>query len=248
MNNHHVSGRLLTQHFTFNCGKPYKLVVDVDSMPFDKSPEVVNKGLELIHKRVGLIYPDAEFNEILSVGYFYHDDGEAALGDTVASIYLGPPRRFLFHLKPKYVNETQRSKSQDVNGDMLEMFGSAIEEGNRYHDYAGKGYSKILVALGGTVRTFQIAVTARRNTPEHASTYARKEARGPTIIQPRKTPNNNTHPTPPAPPAPLAAPLLPAASVTAAPRPSPPAPPAHLKAPLFSSVPSISAVPAIRTT
>ncbi|KAL7269960.1 hypothetical protein RUND412_007342 [Rhizina undulata] len=271
LNNHHVSGRLLTQHFTFNCGKPYKFVVDVDSMPFDQSPEVVNKALELIHKRVGLIYPDAEFNEILSVGYFeeqkmgYHDDGEAGLGDTVASISLGAPSRFRFRLKSKYVNETQRWKSQDVNWDMVEMFGNAIEGGNvSRRKKKSKGSTRVkldlLLSHGDTMimrgkdiqkywehsavpsGLFRIAVTARQITPEHASAYARKQAR------PRKTPNNNTHPTPPAHPAPVAAPLLPAASVPAAPLSSPPAPPAPLMAPLFSSVPSMYAVPAIRAT
>ncbi|KAL7265870.1 hypothetical protein RUND412_011602, partial [Rhizina undulata] len=246
-------------------------------MPFDQSPEVVNKALELIHKRVGLIYPDAEFNEILSVGYFeeqkmgYHDDGEAGLGDTVSSISLGAPSRFRFRLKAKYVNDTQRWKSRDVNGDMVEMFGNAFEEGDvSGRKKEGKGSTRVkldlLLSHGDTMimrgrdiqkywehsavpsGLFRIAVTARQITPEHASTYAREEARGPRIIQPRKTPNNNTHPTPPAPPAPLAAPLLPTASVPAAPRPSPPAPPAPLTAPLFSSVSSISAVPAIRAT
>ncbi|KAL7265888.1 hypothetical protein RUND412_011583, partial [Rhizina undulata] len=125
---------------------------------------------------------------------------------------------------------------------MVEMFGNAFEEGNvSGRKKKGKGSTRvkldILLSHGDTmimrgrdiqkywehsaVRSglFRIAVTARQITPEHASTYAREETRGPRIIQPRKTPNNNTHPTPPAPPA---APLLPAASVPAAPRPSGP--------------------------
>ncbi|KAL7267215.1 hypothetical protein RUND412_010205 [Rhizina undulata] len=260
MNNHHVSGRLLTQHFTFNCvcivaihsdkfrgntknyyGKPYKFVVDVDSMPFDQSPEVVNKALELIHKRVALIYPDAEFNEILRVGYFeeqkmgYHDNGKAGLGNTVSSISF-----------PIEVTGCELGYGRDV--------WECLRGGEcQWRKKKGKGSTRVkldlLLGHGDTMimrgRDIQMYWEI---TPEHASTYVREEARGPTIIQPRKTPKNNTHPTPPAPPAPLAVPLLPAASIPAVPRPSQPSPPTPLTVTLLSSVTSISAVLEIRAT
>ncbi|RPB05055.1 hypothetical protein L873DRAFT_940586 [Choiromyces venosus 120613-1] len=105
---HHSQGRLLTQQFMYNCGAPYKFIVDVNSVPFDDSPPVVLKALQLIHQRVHLIHPEAEFNEVLNVGYFekqkmdYHDDGEEGLGETVASISLGGAARMKFRLKSKY--------------------------------------------------------------------------------------------------------------------------------------------------
>ena len=54
----------------YNCGAPYKFIVDVNSLPFEDSPPVVLKALRLIHQRAQLIYPKAEFNEVLNVGYF----------------------------------------------------------------------------------------------------------------------------------------------------------------------------------
>ncbi|KAG0640548.1 hypothetical protein HOY80DRAFT_1008965 [Tuber brumale] len=105
---HHSQGRLLTQQFMYNCGAPYKFIVDVNSLPFHDSPPVVLKALDLIHQRVQLIHPEAQFNEVLNVGYFekqkmdYHDDGEEGLGETVASISLGGSARMKFRVKSKY--------------------------------------------------------------------------------------------------------------------------------------------------
>ncbi|KAL7266780.1 hypothetical protein RUND412_010657 [Rhizina undulata] len=175
MQNHHATGRLLTRHFSFNCGKPYKFVVDVDSMPFDEAPEVVNKALELIHKRVGLVYPDAEFNEILSVGYFqqqkmgYHDDGEAEIGDTVASISLGAPSRFRFRLKRQYVHETQRWKS-DVNARKKKGKGSGRVKLDLLLSHGdtvimrGRDIQKYWEHSAEPSGLFRIAVTARQIT------------------------------------------------------------------------------------
>ncbi|PWW78946.1 hypothetical protein C7212DRAFT_350198 [Tuber magnatum] len=108
---HHSQGRLLTQQFMYNCGAPYKFIVDVNSLPFNDSPPVVLKALRLIHQRVQLIHPEAQFNEVLNVGYFekqkmdYHDDGEEGLGETVASISLGGSARMKFRVKSKYKDE-----------------------------------------------------------------------------------------------------------------------------------------------
>ncbi|KAL7269623.1 hypothetical protein RUND412_007697 [Rhizina undulata] len=121
------------QQLLLGLGKPYKFVVDVDSMPFDQAPEVINKALELIHKRVRLVFPEAGFNEILSVAYLegqgmkYHDDGEARLGDTVASISLGASSRFQFRLKSKYVKQTQQRNS-DVSESTAKTLGGADGE------------------------------------------------------------------------------------------------------------------------
>lgn len=51
-------------------GAPYKYIVAVDSLPFDSAPPVVTKALNVITERVRLIHETAEFNEILSVGYY----------------------------------------------------------------------------------------------------------------------------------------------------------------------------------
>ncbi|KAG0136625.1 hypothetical protein HOY82DRAFT_50336 [Tuber indicum] len=108
---HHSQGRLLTQQFMYNCGAPYKFIVDVNSLPFHDSPPVVLKALDLIHQRVQLIHPEAQFNEVLNVGYFekqkmdYHDDGEEGLGETVASISLGGSARMKFRVKSKYKSD-----------------------------------------------------------------------------------------------------------------------------------------------
>ncbi|KAH0604676.1 uncharacterized protein H6S33_006344 [Morchella sextelata] len=112
LQNHKSRGTLLTQQFSFNCGAPYKFIAKVDSSPFDKSPPVVSQALSLITARARLVHANAEFNEILSVGYFegqkmdYHDDGEAGLGETVASVSLGAPARMRFRLKKKYVKDS----------------------------------------------------------------------------------------------------------------------------------------------
>ena len=65
-----VAGLMLTNQFSFNSGEPYKFIVDVSSVPFDKSPPVVQRALEILHERVQLVQPETQFNEILSVGYF----------------------------------------------------------------------------------------------------------------------------------------------------------------------------------
>ena len=54
----------------YNCGAPYKFIVDVNSVPFEDSPPVVLKALHLIRQRARLISPEAQFNEVLNVGYF----------------------------------------------------------------------------------------------------------------------------------------------------------------------------------
>ena len=51
-------------------GAPYKYIVAVDSTPFEESPRVVTRSLELLQEKVQLVHSETEFNEILSVGYF----------------------------------------------------------------------------------------------------------------------------------------------------------------------------------
>ncbi|KAF3940512.1 hypothetical protein ABW19_dt0206953 [Dactylella cylindrospora] len=106
---HKLTGRLLTQQFSFNSGAPYKYIVEVDSLPFEKSPEVVRQALKTLQADVSQAIPGAlPMNEILNVAYFeeqkmdFHDDGEVDLGPCVSSISLGSPAMMYFRVKAKY--------------------------------------------------------------------------------------------------------------------------------------------------
>ncbi|KAK6505728.1 hypothetical protein TWF481_007620 [Arthrobotrys musiformis] len=108
---HKLTGRLLTQQFSFNSGAPYKYIVEVDSLSFEKSPAVVQQALNNIQADVTRMIPDAlPMNEVLNVAYFeeqkmdFHDDGEEDLGPCVSSISLGSPAMMYFRVKAKYCN------------------------------------------------------------------------------------------------------------------------------------------------
>ncbi|KAK6532773.1 hypothetical protein TWF281_006949 [Arthrobotrys megalospora] len=110
---HKLTGRLLTQQFSFNSGAPYKYIVEVDSLPFEQSPEVVQQALGTLQADVTQMIPDAlPMNEVLNVAYFeeqkmdFHDDGEEDLGPCVSSISLGSPAMMYFRVKAKYCNGT----------------------------------------------------------------------------------------------------------------------------------------------
>jgi hypothetical protein len=45
-------------------------VTNQPTTTFDEAAPVVSQALNIITSRVRLVYPDAEFNEILNVGYF----------------------------------------------------------------------------------------------------------------------------------------------------------------------------------
>ncbi|KAF3243314.1 hypothetical protein TWF128_010285 [Orbilia oligospora] len=106
-----VTGRLLTQQFSFNSGAPYKYIVEVDSLSFEESPQVVRQALDALQTDVTRMIPGAlPMNEVLNVAYFeeqkmdFHDDGEEDLGPCVSSISLGSPAMMYFRVKAKYCN------------------------------------------------------------------------------------------------------------------------------------------------
>ncbi|KAK6343020.1 hypothetical protein TWF718_008398 [Orbilia javanica] len=108
---HKLTGRLLTQQFSFNSGAPYKYIVEVDSISFEQSPKAVQRALQILQKDVTVMVPEAlPMNEILNVAYFeeqkmdFHDDGEEDLGPCVSSISLGSPAMMYFRVKGKYCN------------------------------------------------------------------------------------------------------------------------------------------------
>ncbi|KAK6335872.1 hypothetical protein TWF730_003246 [Orbilia blumenaviensis] len=110
---HKLTGRLLTQQFSFNSGAPYKYIVEVDSLSFEQSPRVVQQALKILQTDVTLMVPDAlPMNEVLNVAYFeeqkmdFHDDGEEDLGPCISSISLGSPAMMYFRVKAKYCNGT----------------------------------------------------------------------------------------------------------------------------------------------
>ncbi|KAJ6257539.1 hypothetical protein Dda_7324 [Drechslerella dactyloides] len=112
LKSHKCTGRLLTQQFSFNSGAPYKYIVEVESLPFDKSPAVVQQAMSILQADVSLMFPDAlPMNEVLNVAYFeeqkmdFHDDGEDDLGPCISSISLGSPAMMSFRVKGKYCNE-----------------------------------------------------------------------------------------------------------------------------------------------
>ncbi|KAL7274206.1 hypothetical protein RUND412_002904 [Rhizina undulata] len=122
------------QYFLGNCGTVTHILANTRSNagPYDAdwlSREYQNPKLPF--RRYPMKNHHA-FGRLLTQHFTfnYHDNGEAGLGDTVLSISLGAPSRFRFRSKPKYVNGTQRWKSRDVNGEMVEMFGNAFEEGD----------------------------------------------------------------------------------------------------------------------
>ncbi|KAK6504338.1 hypothetical protein TWF506_002541 [Arthrobotrys conoides] len=110
---HKLTGRLLTQQFSFNSGAPYKYIVEVDSLSFEQSPQVVRQALDTLQTDVTRMIPEAlPMNEVLNVAYFeeqkmdFHDDGEEDLGPCVSSISLGSPAMMYFRVKAKYCNGT----------------------------------------------------------------------------------------------------------------------------------------------
>jgi len=103
-------GRLLSQHFSFNAGKPYKYATHTSTTSFEDSPDSVVKALKLIEDTTNKVLniesisrgqgviQHTPFNEILSVAYFnenqkmnYHSDSERGLGNVVASLSMGSP-------------------------------------------------------------------------------------------------------------------------------------------------------------
>jgi hypothetical protein len=84
---------MLTQSFLFNCGEPYKFVADVESHPFD-NVLAAREALNLIYKRVKLVYNEAKFNEVLSVGYFEKQKMDVSIG------FVIPPALVLTLLTP----------------------------------------------------------------------------------------------------------------------------------------------------
>ncbi|EPS37497.1 hypothetical protein H072_8792 [Dactylellina haptotyla CBS 200.50] len=87
--------------------KTHKL--DVDSLPFEESPKVVQQALKTLQTDVAQLIPDAlPMNEVLNVAYFeeqkmdFHDDGEVDLGPCVSSISLGSPAMMYFRVKAKF--------------------------------------------------------------------------------------------------------------------------------------------------
>ncbi|KAF3396404.1 hypothetical protein F1880_006750 [Penicillium rolfsii] len=103
----------LTCHFAVNYGVPYKYVVSVDSKAFSDAPAEIMTALgrlswatEQAVTRVGDQYQPP--NELLALGYFekmkigFHDDGETALGPTIATLSLGSRSRMYIRMKGKY--------------------------------------------------------------------------------------------------------------------------------------------------
>ncbi|GAA5943263.1 hypothetical protein JCM3775_004554 [Rhodotorula graminis] len=124
---HQATGSLLCQQFTFNSGERYKHAVSMATYPFPSatSPPLTTSDstsaqpcapvcaleardyLETVVRSVVGDGPETNFNEILSVAYMtggrmnYHDDGEAGLGQYVASLSLGSDAVMSFRAKVK---------------------------------------------------------------------------------------------------------------------------------------------------
>ncbi|OLL21634.1 hypothetical protein NEOLI_001455 [Neolecta irregularis DAH-3] len=111
---HRITGRLLTQQFTFNAGKSYKHVVSMNTTPFDETPAVIRDTLTALNNRIRKVNlgVDPRFNEILSIAYMegqkmgYHDDGEESVGDVIASISFGSSATMRFRRKKKLLKPT----------------------------------------------------------------------------------------------------------------------------------------------
>ncbi|KAH8816837.1 hypothetical protein F5884DRAFT_236441 [Xylogone sp. PMI_703] len=105
-----LPGEILTSHWAANWGAPYKYGVSVLSKGFNEAPAVIIKALkrltwagqQAVTDNFDSFHP---FNELLSIGYFegtsigYHDDGEAELGPTVATLSLGAAATMSFRPK-----------------------------------------------------------------------------------------------------------------------------------------------------
>ncbi|OJJ48222.1 hypothetical protein ASPZODRAFT_140536 [Penicilliopsis zonata CBS 506.65] len=110
----------LTAHFAVNYqGMPYKYVVSVDSKGFDEASDEILRALgRLSWATEQAVQPDEVLppNELLVLGYFnemkigYHDDGESALGPTIATLSLGARSTMSIRMKYKYYHGYSRAK------------------------------------------------------------------------------------------------------------------------------------------
>ncbi|KAK6540766.1 hypothetical protein TWF694_008156 [Orbilia ellipsospora] len=135
---HKLTGRLLTQQFSFNSGAPYKYIVEVDSLSFEDSPKVVQRALEKLQMDVTRMIPDAlPMNEVLNVAYFeeqkmdFHDDGEEDLGPCVSSISLGSPAMMYFRVKGKYCSNDLSNADKALLRPSNLQYQNSTEEGKR---------------------------------------------------------------------------------------------------------------------
>ncbi|KDQ21698.1 hypothetical protein BOTBODRAFT_61333 [Botryobasidium botryosum FD-172 SS1] len=128
-------GRVLSQHFSFNAGKPYRYATHTSTHSFENSPKSVSDALELIKRTTNrVLNRESEstphdgnvvakrvipFNEVLSVAYFnetqkmnFHSDAERGLGNVVASLSMGSPAIMSF--RKAHVRLQQASSKAEI--------------------------------------------------------------------------------------------------------------------------------------
>jgi len=102
----------LVQHFSVNFGMPYVYVVATESRPFADAPSYVMNAVQRCTWAGQTVIKDGSFrdyNELLAVGYFtggkmsFHDDGEATVGENIATLSLGGSAKMEFRMKDKYL-------------------------------------------------------------------------------------------------------------------------------------------------
>ncbi|KAF8543264.1 hypothetical protein BDD12DRAFT_874882 [Trichophaea hybrida] len=183
---HTQQGVTRTSHFTYNVGAQYNYVADQPTVTFEEASPVVRRALELIKQRVGMIYPNVAFNEVLNVGYFesqrmnYHQDGERGLGPTVASISLGCPAVMKFRIKGSGRNTVRHIEddADDEENLMPLKKEPAVRLTLRLH------HGDIMIMHGATIQSvwehaaqplglFRIAATARWIGEENHLTKAK---------------------------------------------------------------------------
>ncbi|KAI9676062.1 MAG: hypothetical protein M1817_000805 [Caeruleum heppii] len=169
-----LTGHNLTQHFAVNYGMPYKYVVEVASKPFSEAPNVLVQALHRIiwagEKSVNDgSFDDAKFNEMLTVGYFegqkmdYHDDGEADLGPTIATLSLGCPASMT--LRMKYAPHFGVSKQGNPYNDPPLPGCADYENRRRHHSLSAGRPSSPDNRRGGLLPTDPNLHTPRKGNP-----------------------------------------------------------------------------------
>ncbi|KAF2139183.1 uncharacterized protein K452DRAFT_290280 [Aplosporella prunicola CBS 121167] len=117
-----LRGGQLTQHFCLNYGMYYKFVAQTASESFDTAPAAIKNTRSRLNwvarhalQLAQTPNPSLDFNEELLIGYFekqaidYHDDGEAGLGPTIASLSLGWPAPMKLRMKEKHYNGVSKA-------------------------------------------------------------------------------------------------------------------------------------------
>ncbi|KAG9240275.1 hypothetical protein BJ878DRAFT_304018 [Calycina marina] len=142
---------VVTAHWSANFGADYKFHVKQESIGFQHAPPVIVDATKmLVGAGKAAVGADSSatagftgFNECLAVGYFanahmgYHDDGEAQLGPTVASLSLGGLATMQWRPKKKSggcglkkgkLAYTDMLSVRIQHGDIMVMHGAGIQK------------------------------------------------------------------------------------------------------------------------